>query len=280
MTPVSPPESTPAPRTPDAGARRGHQPVGLQRQAGLAGRRGHHPQGAHPRHRRRVLRAGRRLALGGPEDRCRPGRGRACLMRSESAWMLWRQTTPARRVSAAATGPEKPRGGTQEALKGRGGVWPLALSFCALPRAVPSETLGCPVALRPGRAPRGQPEAVGAKGRPDPQGLSSCGVCVVPRGDWKDLLQPLLSRGATSLGPPGQLPVEHSLCPEACGFPGRHCPQIRDTLAGRTQRGTRANQWASGTWAGLLVGVPTWTRSLTCPWPCPGPVCPHLSGLC
>nr|KAF6418031.1 CCM2 scaffold protein [Rousettus aegyptiacus] len=61
-------ESPPASRTLDPGARRRDQPVRLQRQAGLAGRGRHHPQGPHPRHRRRVLRAGRRLAPGGLED--------------------------------------------------------------------------------------------------------------------------------------------------------------------------------------------------------------------
>ena len=62
------PEDQPAGGPADVGAGRGGQPLGLQHQAGVEGRRGHHPPGAHPRHRRRLLHPGRLAAPGGAQD--------------------------------------------------------------------------------------------------------------------------------------------------------------------------------------------------------------------
>lgn len=54
--------------------------VGVQRQAGVARRRGHHPQGAHPRHRRCLLHQGRLAAPSGAQNRYLSGGG-SCLLK-------------------------------------------------------------------------------------------------------------------------------------------------------------------------------------------------------
>ncbi|TRZ04702.1 hypothetical protein HGM15179_022405, partial [Zosterops borbonicus] len=60
--------SPPAPRTAEPRARCGHQPLCLQHQTGVEGRGGPDPQGAHPRHRLRLLHPRRLRSPGGAQD--------------------------------------------------------------------------------------------------------------------------------------------------------------------------------------------------------------------
>lgn len=222
MTPVSPPESPPAPRAPDAGARRGHQPVGLQRQAGLAGRRGHHPQGAHPRHRRRVLRAGRRLAPGDPEDRCGPG-GRAwSLRRPPSVWPPGdgRLLPAVAAAVAAAPGPRQ-----REAAPC---PWSAAARGGRDREVCPGSGWWVPCGARPGRAPlipvgrlRLWWPGLGAKGSGSPRPRSRGSEW--PLRGLQGLLQPLSSLWGHAL---------HSLCLRGSGSRSARPAEERQDRAG------------------------------------------------